>query len=1401
MLKRSFLLFLVFLLFFQGVLPAVGATMNTDKGFFDINVEPNATSEQAAINISALDNSIESMEVALPEKSKFGQGIPASKTTGLEYDEEKHTVTIKRLDDQTTLTAKIVLTNLSETNTLQVQGVIKGEKTSIEEYKFNIPQVTSTDEADQQAEQEQADDEEQVNEEKNSESNSKSQLKPKSEEQLKEEPDEEELKEETKEKKEEKESIHTARSITPFSGNLNVDIDISPKSNTVLAGNAAAYNLTLKFTGSRTEYTNAKVVVDLPITDYTSFTQDASELIIDGVTPTYSQSTKQLIYEFDSIRSGRSYETLIKVNTENGISPHGAELTAQASFEADNQAKITDDAVVKLDASSSISVSKKFKEARLSGNVQKAPFPGSYTIWDIKVSIPKKDVGQMFIKEGSKIVIKDTFSDGLTFYDVMDNTPTPVLSGRTLTWEFDAPTLAEQMQADGDFYTVDLRVRLQVTNNDNLIGTTQENSVSVSGTFIDNKTITANAKDSIYISSREAGTGTVEGNVYIPSFIGPSNNNGGFGTNDIKDPNPAVYDDAYLGFRHGINSLQAGKEHDFTEYTTILKIDENLILEVLKTPGNWSYMPTTAFNVTPRILLEREPEFNIIAKVNGKDKVLVRNAKSNYTYTRQTLGLSPTDHVSEIKYDFTYAPSGLNAGSWAQYFFYVKPGTIGQVENSFNIYGKDYEGKAFSYEDSADHARLASPRHATIVPRPVDQPPIGKVGVELLAHNGGEITHGENRVKVILSNMGSSVLTMSGPLEAVILLPSGVTLNQNPNAEYTNTEGAPSNGQYEILDRDYNGSGRQLVKISWDDDRIRIGRNLTAELDVTVSEGAPNTLQFDVYGFSGDEELGVPATSGETVTDTILQKDSEDLNRNGNTEQPRLKSGNIYMIRGKYDIQTEKLVKGELDNEFTYFGHTIPNGSIDYQVKFTNTTGQDISKFTLIDVLPSVGDLGITDNVDRGSKFTPKMTNSVTLPAEWQDKVNVFYSTAKNPERNDLTKNTVYPDTTTKLTNPEGAENPNWMTESQVTDWSAIHSFKIELKEGVEWIKGQDMMIQFSMQAPSELDVDRDVLDATVEPTERAAWNSFAVATDHGQPVEPLRVGVYMDYEIEDPEVEKTVNDSKDPVELIDREEVFTWKVEYDFGNYTGNWESVVLSDQIHELLDIKGVQVIDQDGLDVTANGVLDITDNLVKFTLNKQSNSFTYLKDQTYTLIIDSTIKSAATDEELEPFIQSGGIPNVAELIIDDDPQFSNEVKVKPPVYGDVRIIKVDEDTGDVLQGAEFELRKCPATDSTLADCEAVASGTTDASGELTFNKLEKGHYKLIETKAPEGYRLLTKPRDVEITDIERLVELEVENKKSGWELPDTGGIGTFIFYLIGGLLMASALLYLLKRKKVNE
>lgn len=64
-----------------------------------------------------------------------------------------------------------------------------------------------------------------------------------------------------------------------------------------------------------------------------------------------------------------------------------------------------------------------------------------------------------------------------------------------------------------------------------------------------------------------------------------------------------------------------------------------------------------------------------------------------------------------------------------------------------------------------------------------------------------------------------------------------------------------------------------------------------------------------------------------------------------------------------------------------------------------------------------------------------------------------------------------------------------------------------------------------------------------------------------------------------------------------------------------------------------------------------------------------------------------------------------------------------------GNIKIIKKDEDTGALLQGAEFDLQD--------SNGNVIDHGTTNANGEILFEELEAGDYTLVETKAPTGYQ----------------------------------------------------------------
>ncbi|ENH95978.1 cell wall surface anchor family protein, partial [Gracilibacillus halophilus YIM-C55.5] len=1221
--KKNLLFILVaFVLFFQnGQLYHIGNSLMAADNGFSLSVDSSSTTEQATFYLTLEDPSIETLHMVLPKDADFDQEKTERKNSEkieLQYDQEDHSLLITNHSEENSKIT-LELTNLSEEVTL----LVGQDKNNLEAFDFTISDTSQ--------------------------------------------------------------STNTSSSspITTFSGNLNADISLSPVSDEILSGHFANYNLELKLTGSTavTSYTNAEVTVDLPITSYTHFSQNVDNLSINGVTPTYDEQAHTLTYQFDSIQTGRTYETGIEVATVNGLSPDGEQLTANASFEADQQPSISDDATVAITTSSSIDVSKTFQE--VTDNDLNLATPNSTTLWEMKLDIPKNKEGQMYLKEGSEIIITDTLPDGLSYVSTAQG-PEPVQDGNTLTWTYDAPTIEEQKDADTELYSTTIQVLLEV--DDGTQDTTQQNDVSANVTYIDDSTETVEAYDYIDIVDSDTANGEIDGNYYVPVHIGPADGQGNLGTFQNKNPNPVVYDDALLGFTHGISPLKESQYGDFQQYTTSYDIDPNLIFNELQTPGGFVYRPNA--DHPAGVPLEKDPTFNLLADVNGEERLLVEDAATGTTYTRESLGLTEDDQVSTIYYDFTYAPNGmLNTGK-PKYYFEVESGYTGEVRNEFNVYGVDGNGDSFNYQyGQQDVDTINGPRTAQITDQPTSPPPTAYVGVELLDHTEGEVTTGENRMKVNLNNIDSSSSAMEGPFETTVLLPPGVTLNDNPNPDYVDADGRSSidsniaeGGNYEVVDENYNNSGRQLVKVHWNDDLLRTGNGLEAELDVTISESAPNNLLFDVYGFSGESDLQVPGSHGSAITDTTLQTDEEDLNQNSVTNEPRLKSGNQYFIRSEYNLETEKRVKGELDEDYTYFGHTVPGGEIDYQLLFTNTTGKDISYMTLIDVLPSIGDLGITDNVNRGSQFTPIMTNSITLPEEWQNKVNVFYSTAKNPKRDDLTRNTDYPDSTTQLSNPPGAEDPNWMTESEVTDWSSIHSFKIEMKDGVNWIEGQDMLVEFSMQAPEATNVDPKVLDSSIDPEQRAAWNSFAMATDQGQPVEPPRVGAYMEM--------------SNSVQLT--------KV---------NEAGETLQGAKFTLFNENGQEV--KTGLTTDENGVVTVEDLLPgSYEFVETQAPKGYQLDETP---ISFEIESAYQTEQVEV------------------------TKENDYILGSVKLTKTGEQ-GKLLEGVEFELQD--GAGNTLQE-----HLTTDSNGELLINDLKPGNYQLVETKTIPGYELDNTPIPFEI------------------------------------------------------
>lgn len=173
----------------------------------------------------------------------------------------------------------------------------------------------------------------------------------------------------------------------------------------------------------------------------------------------------------------------------------------------------------------------------------------------------------------------------------------------------------------------------------------------------------------------------------------------------------------------------------------------------------------------------------------------------------------------------------------------------------------------------------------------------------------------------------------------------------------------------------------------------------------------------------------------------------------------------------------------------------------------------------------------------------------------------------------------------------------------------------------------------------------------------------------------------------------------------------------------------------------------------------------------------------------------------------------------------------------------------TDTVLPGATFTLKDNDGNAVNVVE-ETAGSGTykldtattgtksnvvvSPASGLITIKGLKAGTYKLTETKAPAGYNLVQGDISVEASvaqtstytttitthyDVDghvvsqttdggvdttqtasvNVVPVTVENR-AGQELPETGGIGTTIFYVIGSVLVLGAGVMMITRRRMS-
>ena len=217
------------------------------------------------------------------------------------------------------------------------------------------------------------------------------------------------------------------------------------------------------------------------------------------------------------------------------------------------------------------------------------------------------------------------------------------------------------------------------------------------------------------------------------------------------------------------------------------------------------------------------------------------------------------------------------------------------------------------------------------------------------------------------------------------------------------------------------------------------------------------------------------------------------------------------------------------------------------------------------------------------------------------------------------------------------------------------------------------------------------------------------------------------------------------------------------------------------------------------------------------------------------------------------SAGNPNKVYLEYSNNPNKSesgeNHETGKTPedtviVFTYQTIINKVDSENKPLTGAAFKLEKLIKGKDGAADTWTTVKEFTvdETTTSFTFSGLDDGQYKLTETKTPAGYNTIdpiyfvieathdatadtpaltvlkayltdengnkkTEVKDGETVNIDLgTVDLTAGSitttvvNKSGSALPSTGGIGTTIFYVLGGVLVLAAVVLLVTNKRMS-
>lgn len=558
---------------------------------------------------------------------------------------------------------------------------------------------------------------------------------------------------------------------------------------------------------------------------------------------------------------------------------------------------------------------------------------------------------------------------------------------------------------------------------------------------------------------------------------------------------------------------------------------------------------------------------------------------------------------------------------------------------------------------------------------------------------------------------------------------------------------APAGGGLSIWDPDTGQEDKLTVGF---DVRVKEGTPAATSQNyslVQAKEAATGYLTCSWPGQYADPKVFDPVTSwGDLSFDNAVL--GPDADTGCRIQQP-------YTVVEGPGMASQKQVKGSYDAAYVPspgIGSTDRAGAASYRIPVSNTGNVDMRDVVVYDLLPRTGDHGVRPGADaRGSAFDVFMTGPVTgLPAG----AVVLYSTAGNPCRGELAG----AGGGTRASAPAGCDD-SWVGAAAIgSDWAKVTGIRIDFGS-LLWKPLDSYTATFPARAGSGGD-----LTGT-------AWNNVAIAGNRNSsgipmlPNEAPKVGLQLA-----PDLAWSKVDAFDGNALLAGSEwTLTPVVLPGSPAPSGSWPRTIV--------DCAQVPCAgaDQD----PAPGrfrVVGVPWGTYELRETKAPAGYVLPTDPVRVVIGAGGLDTADWTYRV------GAITNAkpgADL---------NWEKVDPQqrrlAGSEWDLVPVDAAGAPIAGGTVVHVADC--VQQSAADCQG---GDRDpVAGKFRLAQVPPGDYHLVETRAPAGFVKLTAPVKVTVAGSTAVAVGAIENRQVDVPvLPLTGGIGTLIFTIGGGLLLA--------------